>query len=75
MIHVKEKVRYVLNYLETFKAVHKNHPRTHSLPQNKKAVLMTAAYFKVSTAVAGTTIALHLPSFTKKGVFGIKLKK
>ena len=51
VIHVKEKVRYVLNYLETFKAVHKNHPRTHSLPQNKKAVLMTAAYFKVSTAV------------------------
>ena len=47
----KKKFVCVLNYLETFKAVHKNHPRTHSLQQNKKAVLTTAAYFKVSTAV------------------------
>ena len=42
----KKMVVYVLNYLKTFKAVHKNNPRTHS-----QAVLMTAAYFKVSTPV------------------------
>ena len=47
----KEKFVYVLNYLKTFKAVHKNIPRTHSFQQNKKAVLTTAAYFKVSVPV------------------------
>ena len=47
----KKKVAYVLNYLKTFKAVHKNNPRTHSPQQNKKAELTTAAYFKVSTPV------------------------
>ena len=51
MIHVKEKVINVLNYLKTFKAVQKDNSRTHSLQQNKKAVLTTAAYFKVSTPV------------------------
>ena len=61
------KFVHVLNYLKTFMALLKNNPRTHSLPQNIKAVLMTAAYFKVSTPVkvAGTVIALCLPSFTK----------
>ena len=46
----KKKFAYVLNYLKTFKAV-KNNPRTHSPQQNIKAVLTTAAYFKVSTPV------------------------
>ena len=41
----------ILNYLKTFKAEHKNHPRTHSPQQNKKAVLTAAAYFKVSSPV------------------------
>ena len=40
-----------LNYLKIFKAVPKNNPRTHSPQRNKKAVLTTAAYFKVSTPV------------------------
>ena len=47
----KKKFVYVLNCLKTFKAVHKNNPRTHLPQQNKKAVLMTAAYFKVFTPV------------------------
>ena len=47
----KEKFVYVLNYQKTFNAVHKNNPRTHLPQQNKKAVLTTAAYFKVPTAV------------------------
>ena len=34
-----------------FKVVPKSNPRTHSPQQNKKAVLMTAAHFKVSTPV------------------------
>ena len=51
LIHVKEKVFYILSYLKTFKAVHKNNLRTHSPQENKKAVLTTAAYFKVSTPV------------------------
>ena len=59
---------YILNYLKILKAVLKNNLRTHSLKQNKKAVLTTAAYFEVSTPsrkVAETIIALRLPSFTK----------
>ena len=47
----KKKFVYVLNYLETFKAVHKNNPWTRSPQQNKKAMLMIAAYFKVSTPI------------------------
>ena len=47
----KKKFVYVLNYLKTFEAVHKNNPLTHSPHQNKKIVLTTAAYFKVSTPV------------------------
>ena len=50
-IHVKEKVFDVLNYSKTFKVVHKNNPRMHSPQLNKKVVLTTAAYFKVSTPV------------------------
>ena len=38
----KKKFVYILNYLKTFKVVHKNNPRTHSPQQNKKAVLTTA---------------------------------
>ena len=33
------------------KTVHKNNPRMHSPQQNKKVVLTTAAYFKVSTSI------------------------
>ena len=33
------------------KTVHKNNPRMHSPQQNKKAMLTTAAYFKVSSSV------------------------
>ena len=40
-----------LNYLKTFKAVRKNNPRMHSLPQNEKGLLTTAVYFKVSTSL------------------------
>ena len=50
MIHVKEKVCLRLKFLKTFKALNKNNPRTHSPQQNKKAVLTTGAYFKVSIA-------------------------
>ena len=42
----KKKFVYVLDYLKKFKAVHKNKPQ-----QNKKVVLTTTAYFKVSTPV------------------------
>ena len=45
----KKKFVYVLNYLKTFKAMHKNNPRTQSPQQNNKAVLKTAAYLKVYT--------------------------
>ena len=47
----KKKFVYVLNYLKTFEAVHKNNPQTYSPRQNKKIVLTIAAYFKVSTPV------------------------
>ena len=48
---MKEKVCYVLNYLKTFNAAHKNNSWMHSSQQNKKAVLTKAAYFGVSTPV------------------------
>ena len=47
----KEKFVYVLNYVKSFKAIHESNSRTRSQQQNKKTVLKTAAYFKVSTAV------------------------
>ena len=34
----KKKFVYVLNYLKTFKAVHKSNPRAHSLQQNENVV-------------------------------------
>ena len=43
----KKKFVYVSRYLKTFKAVRNNNPRTHSLQQNKRAVLKTARYFNV----------------------------
>ena len=46
-----KKFTYVLNYSKIFKAVPKNNPRTHLPQQSKKAVLTTAAYFKVSTPI------------------------
>ena len=65
---LKKKFVYVLDYLKKFKAVHKNKPQ-----QNKKVVLTTTAYFKVSTPVWQQV--LRLPSFAKKGVSSIKQKK
>ena len=35
----KKRFVYVLNYVKTFKVVHKNNPRILSPEQNKKAVL------------------------------------
>ena len=49
MLH--KKFVYILNYFTTHKAALKRNPRTQSKQQNKKAVLATAAYFKVSTPV------------------------
>ena len=46
-----KKFVYVLNYFKVNKAAHKNNPWTHSQQQNKKPMLITAAYFKVSTPV------------------------
>ena len=43
--------------------MHKNNPWTHSTQQNKKDLLTTAAYFKVS---------ICLSTFTKTSVSGIK---
>ena len=40
-----------LIHLKIFKAVLKNNPRTQSSQQNKKTVLTTAVYLKVSTPV------------------------
>ena len=51
IIHVKQKVCLHYKLFKIFKTVHKNNPRTHSPQQNKKVVLTTAAYFKVSTLV------------------------
>ena len=46
---LNKKFVYVLDYFEINIAAHKNISQTHSPQQNKKAVLTTAAYFKVST--------------------------
>ena len=67
----KKKFVYVLNYWKTFKAVRNDNPWRHSPQKIEKAVLMTAAYFKVSTLI----YALRLPSFTKKGAYCLKQKK
>ena len=73
----KKKFVYVLNYLKTLKAVHKNNPRTHSPQQNKKVVFDDKCLFQslYSRMVVGTAIVVCLPSFTKKGVSVIKQKK
>ena len=73
----KKKFVYVLNYLKTFKAVHKNNPQTHPPHQNKKNCIDDSCIFQslYSPKVAGTIIALRLPSFTKNCVSGIKQKK
>ena len=52
----KKKFVCVLIYLHIFKAVHKNYRRTHSPQQNKKAVLTTATYSKVSTPVQSQAV-------------------
>ena len=70
LIHAKLKVYHVLNYSKIFQVVHKHNPRTHSPQQNKKAALMAAVYFKVSTPVRlqrqqSSIVYLRLP----KGVF------
>ena len=51
LIHVKQKVSIRFRLFKIVKALSKNIPRRHSPEQNKKAVLNTAAYFKVSTPI------------------------
>ena len=46
-----KKFVYVLDYFQFNSAVNKNNPWTNSLQQNKKAVVKTAAYFKVPNPV------------------------
>ena len=51
---LNKKFVCVLNYFKinkVNKVAPKNNPRTHSLQQNKKAVLTTAACFKVSIPI------------------------
>ena len=48
---LNKKFVYVLNHFKINKAAHKSNPWTHSPKQNNKAVLTTAAYFKVYTSV------------------------
>ena len=48
---LNKKFVFVSDYFIIQKAAHKNNPRTHSPQQNKKAILKTAAYFKISTPV------------------------
>ena len=48
---LNKKFVYVLDYFQFNIAVNKNNPWTNSLQLNKKAVLKTATYFKVSNPV------------------------
>ena len=68
----KEKFVYVLNYLKTFKAVHKNNSQMDSLQQNKKDEDSCVFQSLYSRKVARIINALHLLSFAKKSVSGIK---
>ena len=61
--------------IKILSAAPKNNPRTHSPQQNKKAVLTTAVYFKVTTPVRSQRLALRLLSFSKKSVSSIKHNK
>ena len=73
LIHMKYKV--CLRFKIFKKAVHKNNPPTHP-PQQNKAVLATASYFKVFTPERfAETVTLRLFLFTKKGVSSMKQKK
>ena len=58
-------------------AVHKNNSQAHPPHQNKKSFVDDSCIFQslYSPKVAGTIIALRLPSFTKNCVSGIKQKK
>ena len=71
------KFVYILNYLKFLRQCLKTIHRRTQLNKIKKVVLMTAAYFKVSTPPmsAETIIMLRLPSFTKMVVSCIKQKK
>ena len=48
---LNKKFVYLSFKLFSNKTARKNNPRKHLPQQNKKAVLVTAAYFKVSTPV------------------------
>ena len=48
---LNKKFAYVLNWFRINKTAHKINWRTHLLQQNKKTVLKTVAYFKISTPV------------------------
>ena len=63
----------VLNHLKIFKAVYKNNPRMHSPQQPKKAMLTTAAHFKVPTLVRSQRqqpyfVYLRLPKSVFSGI-------
>ena len=51
LIHVKQKVSIRFRLFKIVKAVSKSITRKHLPQQNKKVVLNTAAYFKVSTPI------------------------
>ena len=70
----KKKFVYVSRYLKTFKAVQKNNPRTHSLQQNKKAVLKTAGYFNVLLGRRDNYCSLFIFVY-QKGCFWSKTEK
>ena len=71
----KEKCVYVLNYVKSFKAIHKSNSRTRSQQENKKkncaedSCLFQSLY---CCKIAGTIMVLCYPLFTKKCVNGIK---
>ena len=48
---LNKKFVYAIHYFAIQKTAHKYNQQTHSSQQNKKIVLATAAYFKVSTTV------------------------
>ena len=48
---LNKKFVYALKYFKINEAARKSNPSTHSSQQNKKAVLTTVSYFKVSTPV------------------------
>ena len=67
---LKKKFSYDLNYFQNFSGSAQK--QSMDTPQQNKVVLLIS---KSLVKVAGTMIALRLPSFTKKGASGIKQEK